>query len=526
MTIEEKIKNKKTFLGIELGSTRIKAALTDDSHKVIASGSFEWENRFENGYWTYSLDDIHEGIRACYADLVRDIRQKYQTVPDGFGAIGISAMMHGYMAFDKDGVLLTPFRTWRNTTTARAAQELTDRLGFNIPQRWTAAHLYQALLDGEEHVSRIEHTDTLAVYIHRRLTNRREAGIGEASGIFPIKDGGYDEKMLAAAQEMFREKGFDRQLKDLFPTIRQAGEKGAYLTQEGAAFLDPTGVLKAGVPICPPEGDAGTGMTAANAVRPGTGNVSAGTSVFAMPVLEKPLNGVYPQIDVVCTPDGSPAAMVHCNNCCSEIDAWVRLFGEFARLIGRDTDKSELYKTLYGHAMTGDKDCGELTVYNFLSGEPVADTEQGRPMFFRTPSSSFDLANFMRAQLYGCIAALKMGMDILREKEGIVTKAFTAHGGLFKVKGAAQQILADALDTPTTVNDAAGEGGAWGMALLAEYMTAGGGRSLADWLDEEVFSGVSGYTLSPDKDGVKGFEKYMERYRAGLAAEKMLGEVN
>lgn len=515
----------KTYLGIELGSTRIKAVLIDENYAPVASGSHEWENRLENGYWTYSLDDIHNGIRSCFADLAADVKEKYGIPLTTVGAMGISAMMHGYMAFDKDDRLLVPFRTWRNTTTKQAADDLTAALGFNIPQRWSISHLYQAVLNKEPHVPEITHITTLAGYINYLLTGDRAVGIGEASGIFPVENGGYNEKYLHITEEKLSAHGFDKKLANILPPVRLAGEKGAVLTESGAKFLDPTGTFGAGVPLCPPEGDAGTGMAAANAVRIGTGNVSAGTSIFSMLVLDKNPSAAYPEIDMVTTPDGAPVAMVHCNNCCSELDAWVKLFGEFAELTGNKMDKSALYETLYKNAMTGDADCGGVTAFNLLSGEPVAGVDEGRPMYFRMPDGKMDLANFFRAQIYSAFAALKMGMDILFDKEKVKAEQFTGHGGLFKVKGAAQQILADALDTPVSVMDTAGEGGAWGMALLAAYMIKGSGKTLSDWLDSEVFSGMEKLTVTPEEKGRNGFGEYMKRYKSALGAEKLLGEV-
>lgn len=515
----------KTYLGIELGSTRIKAVLIDENYAPAASGSHEWENRLENGYWTYSLDDIHNGIRSCFASLAEDVKEKYGIPLTTVGAMGISAMMHGYMAFDKDDRLLVPFRTWRNTTTKQAAEDLTAALGFNIPQRWSISHLYQAVLNREPHVPEIMHITTLAGYINYLLTGDRAVGIGEASGIFPVENGGYNEKYLRITEEKLSAHGFDKKLADILPPVRLAGEKGAVLTESGAKFLDPTGTFGAGVPLCPPEGDAGTGMAAANAVRIGTGNVSAGTSIFSMLVLDKNPSAAYPEIDMVTTPDGAPVAMVHCNNCCSELDAWVKMFGEFAELTGNKIDKSALYETLYKNAMTGDADCGGVTAFNLLSGEPVAGVDEGRPMYFRMPDGKMDLANFFRAQIYSAFAALKMGMDILFDKEKVKAEQFTGHGGLFKVKGAAQQILADALDTPVSVMDTAGEGGAWGMALLAAYMIKGSGKTLSDWLDSEVFSGMEKLTVTPEEKGRNGFGEYMKRYKSALGAEKLLGEV-
>lgn len=515
----------KTSLGIELGSTRIKAVLIDENHAPAASGSYDWENKLENGYWTYSLDDIHNGVRSCFTSLAEDVKNKHGIMLTHVGAMGISAMMHGYMAFDENDKLLVPFRTWRNTTTKQAAEELSDALGFNIPQRWSIAHLYQAVLNGEAHIPQIAHITTLAGYINYLLTGERTVGIGEASGIFPVSRTDYNAEMLKTAEEKLSSHGFDKKLAEVLPPVKIAGEKGAFLTESGAKFLDPTGTFKAGVPVCPPEGDAGTGMVAANAVRSGTGNVSAGTSVFSMLVLEKDLKKAYPEIDMVTTPDGAPAAMVHCNNCCSELDAWVKLFGEFAELTGNKLDKSALYETLYKNAMTGDADCGGVTAFNYLSGEPVTGAEDGRPMYFRQPNGSMNLANFFRAQLYSAFASLKIGMDILFEKENAEAQQFTGHGGIFKVKGTAQQILADALNTPVSVMTTAGEGGAWGMALLASYMMNGGGKTLPDWLDSEVFAGMEKLTLTPNENGTNGFNEFIKRYKAALGAEDILGKI-
>lgn len=516
---------KNTYLGIELGSTRIKAVLIGDDYAPLASGSHDWENRLENGFWTYSLEDIHGGVRACFADLAADVHEKYGVPLTTVGAMGISAMMHGYMVFDKQDKLLVPFRTWRNTTTKQAAEQLSAALGFNIPQRWSIAHLYQAVLNKEPHIGEIAHITTLAGYINYLLTGERAVGVGEASGVFPVEKGAYNADYMRTAEKMLAEQGFSLPLAEVLPLIKTAGEGGAYLTEEGAAFLDPTGTLKAGVPLCPPEGDAGTGMAAANAVRVGTGNVSAGTSTFSMLVLDKNPAAAYPEIDMVTTPDGAPAAMVHCNNCCSELDAWVKLFGEFAALTGNAIDRSALYETLYKNAMTGDPDCGGVTSFNYLSGEPVTGAESGRPMYFRQPDGKMDLANFFRAQIYSAFATLKIGMDILFEKEQVKAQQFTAHGGIFKVKGAAQQVLADALDTPVSVMATAGEGGAWGMALLAAYMIKGGGKTLPDWLDSEVFADIEKLTAAPEAEGKRGFDEYIRRYKAALAAEKLLGDV-
>ncbi len=519
MTIQEKIQSGKTYLGIEFGSTRIKAVLIDDTFVPIAGGSHDWQNRYENGVWTYSLDDITTGLQHCYASLVEDVKQKYGVTPESYGAMGISGMMHGYMAFDKNDKLLVLFRTWRNTMTEQAASELSELLGFNIPQRWSIAHLYQAVLNGEEHVKDIAHINTLAGYIHYSLTGKRQVGVGEASGIFPVDGIKYNAEYIAKVNELLAGKGFTRSLTDVLPEVLSAGAKGAELTAEGAKLLDPTGTLRPGVPLCPPEGDAGTGMAATNSVLPRTGNVSAGTSIFAMLVLDKPLSGYYPEIDVVTTPDGAPVAMVHCNNCCSELDAWVNIFSEFAELSGRPMAKPELYETLYRNALNGDPDCGGTVAYNFLSGEPVAGAENGRPMYFRTPDGKFSLANLFRAEIYSTMAALKLGMDILFDKEHVAVEKITGHGGLFKTKGVAQQFLADGLGCAVSVMKTAGEGGAWGMALLAAYSANGGAETLPEFLSSRVFAGMESTTLQPEEAGAAGFAKFMENYRKGLSAE-------
>ncbi len=524
MTINEKIESGKTYLGIEFGSTRIKAVLIDDSFTPVAGGSHAWENRYENGVWTYSLDDIHNGLVSCYRDLKKDIKEKYGITLKKTAGIGISAMMHGYMPFDKEDNLLVPFRTWRNTITAEAADKLTRLFGFNIPQRWSIAHLYQAILNNEEHIHEISYITTLAGYIHKLLTGDNSVGIGEASGIFPVSGGTYDKAMAEKFDKLMEEKGLSIRISSVLPAVKTAGEGGAYLTAEGAGLIDPEGDLEAGIPFCPPEGDAGTGMVATNAVLPKTGNVSAGTSIFSMLVLEKQLEGVYSEIDMVTTPDGAPVAMVHCNNCCSELDAWVNLFDEFAALSGNPMDKTALYTLLYKNAMTGEADGGGVTAYNYLSGEPVTGLESGKPMYFRTPGVKFTLANFFRAEIMSAFAALKIGNDILFEKEQATAQQFTGHGGLFKVEGVAQQILADAMNTPISVMKTAGEGGAWGMALLAAYML-NNNKSLPEWLDSCVFADMEKTALAPCETSVKGFEKFMERYKAGLAAEKAASEV-
>ena len=514
-----KINTEKTYLGIEFGSTRIKAVLIDDGFSVLASGAYGWENRLENGYWTYSLDDIIKGLQGAYAELASDVKEKFGETLTTIGAIGISAMMHGYMPFSSTGELLVPFRTWRNSTTGKAAEKLTKLFDFKIPQRWSIAHLYQAMLDREHHVVELDYITTLAVYVHYMLTGVRAAGMGEASGMFPLDDEGqYDSEMLDKFDKEIKAAGYSWDIRAVLPEVKAAGESCGCLTENGAKLLDPSGNLKSGIPFCPPEGDAGTGMTATDSVLPRTGNVSAGTSIFSMLVLEHELNGIYDDIDIVVTPDGRPVAMVHCNNCCSELDAWVKLFGEFTALTGREMSAGELYELLYKNAMNGDTDCGGVLAYNFLSGEPTLNMDEGRPMYFRRPDSNFNLANFIRAELYSAFALLKMGMDIIFE-QGVPADRFTGHGGLFKVKGAAQQLLADALNAPVSVTETAGEGGAWGMALLAAYMQLGEGTGLAEWLSKNVFADVESSVAVPDPAGVKGFSRFMFDYRRGLSAQ-------
>lgn len=510
----------KKYLGIEFGSTRIKAVLIDENYRVTASGAYDWENTLSDGCWTYSQQEIIAGLQGSYAAMARDYSQKSGEPLTDISGLGISAMMHGYLAFDKDGKLLTPFRTWRNTFTEKASQELSGLFGFNIPQRWSISHLYHAVLNKEPHVPEIARLDTLAVYIHYLLTGKHEAGSGEAAGMFPISGAdSYDTAMLEKFRQLMKPYGFAWDIAEILPEVKPAGSAGAVLTEAGAKLLDPTGTLKPGVPMCPPEGDAGTGMVATNSVKKGTGNVSAGTSIFSMIVLEKPLAGMYRDIDIVAAPDGSPVAMVHCNNCCAELDAWVKVFGEFAELSGAKLTKSDLYEKLYHHAMTGSPDCGGVVAYNFLSGEPVAGAESGRPMYFRSPDGEWSLANFMRAQLDSAFAALAAGMEILTEKEQVRVGRIIGHGGLFKVPGAAQKLLANALSTEVSVMATAGEGGAWGMALLAAFMEQNTGLSLPEFLETRVFSGMDTITESPDEPGAEGFKRFMENWKRGLPAQ-------
>ena len=509
-----------TFLGIELGSTRIKAVLIGADHSVLASGAHDWENKFEGGYWTYRLEDAWAGIQDGIRKLDGQIEEKYGVKLNTVGAIGVSAMMHGYLAFDGEDKLLTPFRTWRNTTTGEAAKRLTELFQFNVPQRWSIAHLYQAMLNGETHVAQIAYLTSLAGYIHWQLTGERVLGVGDASGMMPL--GGepptYDAGMLRKFAAL--SSAFDWKLEELLPEIRMAGEQAGRLTETGARLLDPTGTLKAGIPMCPPEGDAGTGMVATNSVRPRTGNVSAGTSVFAMIVLEKALSRVYEEIDMVTTPAGDTVAMVHCNTCTTDLDAWAKLLGEMVAAAGAQITKPQLYDLFYEKALEGEADCGGLVSFNYYSGEPITGVSDGRPLFLRKPDSKLTLANFARVQLYSTIATLRLGMDILKNDESVQLDSLLGHGGLFKTPMVGQKILADALNTPVCVMDTAGEGGPWGMALLAQYMLKGNGQSLADYLANDVFAQAKGSTQWPNAADVAGFERFIENYKRALAAEK------
>ena len=523
MSAKASIEAGRTALGIEFGSTRIKAVLVDETHNPIAMGTHDWENRLENHIWTYSLEDIWGGLQDCYASLVKDVRDKYGVTLTTIGSMGFSGMMHGYMPFDEKGELLVPFRTWRNTMTGEAVKVLSPLFEFNIPQRWSIAHLYQAILNKEEHVERIDFFTTLAGYIHWKLSGEKVLGVGEASGMFPIDSttGDYDENMLAKFDELVSKEGFAWNIKGILPKVLNAGEKAGCLTEEGAALLDVSGNLQAGIPMCPPEGDAGTGMVATNSVRVRTGNVSAGTSVFSMVVLEKAMKKAYEEIDMVTTPDGMPVAMVHCNNCTSDLNAWVNLFDQLAETFGMKIDKNDLYGTLYRKALEADADCGGLVAYNYFSGEPVTGLNEGRPMFVRMPDADFTLANFMRSHLYSALAALKVGNDILLKEEKVAVDSLMGHGGLFKTPVVGQQILAAALNAPVTVMDTASEGGPWGMAVLAAYMMEKGeNEGLADYLSEKIFAGQTGTTIAPQASDVAGFDAFMTKYVATLSAEK------
>jgi sugar (pentulose or hexulose) kinase len=519
----EAITGGRTALGIELGSTRIKAVLIGPDSAPLAVGSSDWENQFVDRRWTYSLEAVRAGVQESVAALADDVRRRHGVELTGVGALGVSAMMHGYLAFDADGALLTPFRTWRNTNTGRAAERLSEEFGVNIPHRWSVAHLYQAILDGEEHVGRLAHLTTLAGYVHSQLTGERVLGVGDASGVFPIDaaTGGYDATMLARFDELAAEAGAALTLADLLPRIATAGEAAGELTEAGARWLDPTGRLRPGALLCPPEGDAGTGMVATNSVAPRTGNVSAGTSIFAMVVLERELGRMHREVDLVTTPAGDPVAMVHCNNGASEVDAWVGLFAEFARALGSDADRSAVFETLFTAALDGASDGGGLLAYNYLSGEPITGLEEGRPLFVRSPDSRFDLATFMRTHLFASLATLRIGMDVLQKEEGVRLDRMFAHGGLFRTRGVAQRFLAAAIDTPVSVGDIAGEGGAWGIAVLAAFAAGRPqGRTLADHLETTVFAGARLETVRPEPDDVAGFDAFVQRYVAGLPLQR------
>ncbi|MGN1328913.1 MAG: xylulokinase [Eubacterium sp.] len=515
----------KEALGVEFGSTRIKAVLVDENCNPIAMGSHSWENRLENGIWTYHTEDIWAGLQDAYSKLNEDVEKKYNTKIKKLSSIGISAMMHGYLPFDKEGNQLAEFRTWRNTITSKASEILTEKFGFNIPQRWSIAHLYQAILNGEEHVSDISFLTTLAGYVHWKLSGETVLGVGEASGMFPIDSEtcDFDSGMIEIFSSLEEVKKYNWNIREILPNVLIAGENAGYLTEEGAKLLDVSGNLQAGALMCPPEGDAGTGMVATNSITQRTGNISAGTSIFSMVVLENQLSKVYEEIDMVTTPTGKPVAMVHCNNCCTDFDYWVNIFYEFSKLSGTDISKPQLYDMLYNTALDGDKSCGGLVSYNYFSGEPVTKTEKGRPLFVRGENSNFNLSNFMRSLIYSTTATLKIGMEIL-EKENVTIDRLTGHGGLFKTPVVGQKIMAAAMNTPVSVLETAAEGGAWGIAVLAHYAYDSENQSLDDYLKKNIFSKFKCTTIEPDAEDVKGFEEYMKLYKSGLAVEKTAGE--
>lgn len=520
--IKNTVETGNAILGIELGSTRIKAVLIDENHKPIASGSHGWENRFENGVWTYHLDDVWAGLQDAYKNLKADVEEKYGVKLTKLKAMGFSAMMHGYLPFDKDGKQLAEFRTWRNTITEQSASELTELFKFNIPQRWSIAHLYQAMLNKEEHLPKIDFLTTLEGYVHWMLTGEKVIGIGEAAGMFPIDStkNCYDKKMVEQFDALVIEKGYSFKLLDILPKILLAGDNAGILTKEGALLLDPTGELECGCPLCPPEGDAGTGMVATNSVAAKTGNISAGTSIFGMIVLDKALSNVYTEIDIVTTPTGKPVAMVHCNTCTSDLDAYVKLFAEVLANSGVEVNKPALYDMLYAEALKGDADCNGIISFNYYSGEPVTDTAEGRPLLVRMPDTKFTLANFMRAQLYGTMATLRLGMNILFDNENVQIEKLLGHGGLFKTPVVGQKLMAGALNTPVAVMETAGEGGAWGIALLAAYMVNKVNEPLEDYLENKVFAEYKASVIEPDKADADGFNEYIKRYESAVAVEK------
>ncbi len=512
---------KETALGIELGSTRIKATIINANFEIIAEGFSEWENHFENNLWTYSLDDIKNHLQEAYKSLKENVKERYHETLAEVGSIGISAMMHGYMPFDKDNNLLVPFRTWRNNNASMASEKLTELFKYHIPARWSIAHLYQAILNQEEHVSSISYFTTLAGYIHFLLTGKKVLGIGDASGMFPIDPNTkqYNQTMLNQFDELLKNNHLSYKLIDILPTILLAGESAGKLTKEGALFLDPEGDLIANIPLCPPEGDAGTGMVCTNSVLPLTGNISAGTSIFGMIVLDKKMDNYYPEIDIVTTPVGDEVAMVHCNNCTSEINAWVNLFSEYSKLIGSDIAKKDIYYKLFKESLNGEPDCGGLLTYNYTSGENITGIQNGRPLFVRANTANFNLANFVRAEIYSAFATLKYGMDILLKKEHVEAKNFYAAGGIFKTEGVAERYLAAALNTPITLMESANEGGSYGMAILAMYLLHHT-LPLADYLNQEIFSHVKSKTSRVEKKLVRGFNKFEKRYISGLKIVK------
>jgi sugar (pentulose or hexulose) kinase len=520
---QKAIKSGKTVLGIELGSTRIKALLIGEDHTPIASGSYDWENRYENGIWSYSLEDVWTGLQESYRNLSKEVFENYSAPLQTIGAIGFSAMMHGYMAFDKDGNLLVPFRTWRNTTTAQAATELTELFQFNVPHRWSIAHLYQAMLNKEPHIKDISYQTTLSGYVHWKLTNQKVLGVGDASGMFPIdsKTNDYDASRIELFNERLKAENIAWKLQDILPKVLTAGNAAGVLTEQGAKLLDPTGQLQAAIPLCPPEGDAGTGMVATNSVAERTGNVSAGTSVFAMIVLEKALSKLHPEIDMVTTPSGKPVAMAHANNCTSDLNAWIGLFREFVDTLGVEISQSKLFEMLYKKALTGDADGGGLLAYNYFSGEPITHLEEGRPLFVRTPESRFSLSNFMRTHLFSALGTLKIGLDILFEQEQVKIERVLGHGGFFKTEEVGQKMMAAAMNVPVSVMETAGEGGAWGIALLASYLLHKEGKEpLEAYLSKKVFARDNSKTIAPDERDVHGFANFMERYKEGLPIER------
>lgn len=520
--IAEQIKDGKTILGLEFGSTRIKAVLIDSDNNPVASGGFGWENSQIEGIWTYSLDEVQKGVQSAYSDLTKNVREKYGVTLKKTKALGISGMMHGYLVFDREENLLTPFRTWRNNFTGEASGILSRLFDHPIPQRWSIAHLYQAIINNEEHVSDISRITTLAGYVHEKLTGKNALGIGEASGMFPIDTEvkGFNSKMIDQFETLTAEKNYPWKLDQILPTVLTAGEKGGELTANGAFFLDPTGTLESGIPLCAPEGDAGTGMVATNSVAVRTGNVSAGTSVFAMLVLEKELSKAHHEIDLVTTPDGNLVAMAHSNNCTSDFNAWVSLLGQAAEALGMTVDQTTLFETFMNKALAGDPDCGGLLSYGYISGEHMTGFSEGRPLFARSSDSRFTLENFMRTHLFSALCALRTGLNILIDDEKVQLDVINGHGGFFKTRGVGQKIMAAATNTPVAVLETAGEGGPWGMALLASYMVSEKRQQTLPEFLKEVFADGKSDLVKPDPTDVKGFNEFFRRYHRGLAIER------
>ena len=516
--IKALIESAKTYLGIELGSTRIKAVLIAPDYTTIASSDYGWENKYENSYWTYHMEDVWTGLQSVFASLAQNVKIEYDVILKRVASMGFSAMMHGYIALDKDNNLLVPFRTWRNTTTGKAAAELTQKFNFNIPQRWSIAHLYQAMLNNEKHIQNISFLTTLAGYVHYMLTGKKVLGIGEASGMFPIDSeiNDYNNQMFDIFDDLAKDMPW--KIRDILPKVLNAGENAGVLTVEGAKLLDPTGTFEANIPLCPPEGDAGTGMVATNAVAVRTGNVSAGTSIFGMIVLEKELSKVYEEIDMVTTPTGKPVAMVHCNNCTNEINAWANVFKDFLISIGQTPDMNKIFTAMFTEALKGETNAGGLLLYNYLSGEPVTGLTEGRPLFVRTPEGKLNFSNFMRAQLYSALATLKLGMDIL-VNENVAIDKLLGHGGYFKTPVVGQRLMAAATNAPVSVMETASEGGAWGMAILAAYMLENS-QTLEDYLDNKVFANQPVTTIEPQQEDIQGFNQFMKNYISGLEIEK------
>lgn len=521
--IKQAIIKGETFLGIEFGSTRIKATLINNDFETISTSSYDWENKLINGYWTYNLDEMIVGLQKVYSNIKHQVKSNYGININKIGAIGCSAMMQGYIVLDATGKLLVPFRTWRNTTTAQASSVLTKKFKYKVPQRWSISHLYQAILNDEEHVAKIDFITTLSGYIHWQLTGKRILGIGDASGMFPIDESKnqFNENMLSQFSELISNKEYPWKIKDILPSVYRAGKQAGILTKNGALLIDPTGDLQEGIPLCPPEGDAGTGMVATNSVRKNTGNISVGTSIFAMIVLGKDLSKVYPEIDIVTTPDGSPVAMVLANNCSSDINAWLNLFREFYEAMGHKPNINELFNVLFNKALEADSDGGGLLSYGYYSGENITGFEKGRPLFIRSPKSQFNLANFMRTHLFTAFAALRLGLDILTKKELATINNIMAHGGLFKTPLVGQKICAAALNVPVSVMSTASEGGSWGIAILASYMlNKESAESLPDFLSKKVFNNTKGQEVYPDSKDVDGFNIFLKRYTNGLTIER------